>query len=223
MKLLIILSLFLASFSLYSYENNMALKGGIGVAQATIHAFDATEDHMFGTGFNTQFGYRFSNWEVNLTSYIYWGKIDNLRFEANQTSVTGSGVFSNINFGPIIKHIFDYQPLHGWNLYLGLGYAYSIQTVKLDDFQSTGGNFNSKYKLNYISRGPTASIGIEELLPFKEMHAVYIELFYSNQKSKRVSVVDTTDFAEVRIITTEESRQSIRGSFFMINAGITLF
>jgi hypothetical protein len=55
------------------------------------------------------------------------------------------------------------------------------------------------------------------------MHPVYIELLYSNQKSKKMSVVDTTDFAEVRTITTEESRQSIKGSFIMINAGITLF
>ena len=75
----------------------MALKGGLGIAQATIHAFDSSEDHMTGTGFNTQFGYRFSDWKVNLTSYIFWGKIDDLKFEANQTSVVGSGVFSNLS------------------------------------------------------------------------------------------------------------------------------
>jgi hypothetical protein len=222
MKFLIIFILFYSVKS-FSYENDMALKGGLGVAQATIHAFDSSEDHMTGTGFNTQFGYRFTDWEINLTSYIFWGKIDDLRFEANQASVVGSGVFSNLSFGPIVKKIFEYQPIRGWNLYLGAGYSYALQTVKLKDFQASNGNFTSNYKLTYISRGPTAVLGIEELLPFKEMHAVYVELLYSNQISKKVSVVDTTDFAEVKTITTEESRQNIRGSFFMINAGITLF
>lgn len=223
MKFLILIKIFIFSTCTYAFENDMSLKAGAGIAQATIHAFDSSEDHMTGTGLNTQFGYRFSDWEVNLTSYIYWGKIDDLRFEANQTSVIGSGVFSHANFGPIIKKIFDYQPIRGWNLYFGAGYAYSLQTVKLKNFQASNGTFTSNYKLTYISRGPTVVLGIEELLPFKEMHPVYVELLYSNQISKRVSVVDTTDFAEVKTITTEESRQQIRGSFFMINVGITLF
>ncbi|MFT6070902.1 MAG: hypothetical protein ACJAT2_001861 [Bacteriovoracaceae bacterium] len=201
----------------------MALKAGVGVAQSTIHAFDSSKDYMKGLGLNTQFGYRFLSWEISLSSYIYWGNIDDLRFEANNTIIAGSGLLSNASFGPIAKYIFDYQPIKAWNLYFGAGYAYSLQTVKLKDFQSISGNFNSNFKLNYISRGPTVVLGIEELLPFKEMHAVYIELFYSNQVSKRVSVVDTTDFSEVKLITTEESRQKIRGSFFMLNAGITLF
>jgi hypothetical protein len=223
MKKFIFLFLILLSNSAYSYQNDMALKAGLGLAQATIHAFDSSEDHMTGTGFNTQFGYRFSDWEINLNSYIFWGKVDDLRFEANQASVVGSGTLSNVSFGPILKHIFNYQPFKGWNLYFGAGYSYSLKSVKLTDFQTTSGVFNSNYKLTYISRGPIAAIGIEEILPFKEMHPVYIELLYSNQKSKKVSVVDTTDFAEVRTITTEESRQSIKGSFIMINAGITLF
>ncbi|MBK26866.1 MAG: hypothetical protein CME70_22885 [Halobacteriovorax sp.] len=214
---------FIFSTKAFAWQNDMSLKGGLGLSQATIHAFDKSEDHMTGFGFNTQFGYRFSKWEINLASYFYWGKIDDLRFRANGTSVVGSGVFRHVSFGPVFKYIFEWQPKKGWHFYAGLGPTWSMQTVKLEQFQASSGDFNSDYKLTYISRGGMLAIGIEELLPFKEMHPVYFEILYSYKKSKDVSLVDASNFAEVRTISTEESEQDIRGSFIMINAGITLF
>lgn len=223
MRIKITVLFFLLSSSCFAWQNDMSLKGGLGLSQATIHAFDDSEDHMTGFGFNTQFGYRFTNWEINLASYIYWGTIDDLRFRANGASVVGSGGFRHVSFGPVFKYIFNWQPIRDWNFYVGLGPTWSMQTVRLREFQTTSGVFTSDYKLTYISRGGMLSIGIEEILPFKEMHPVYLEILYSYKKSKDVSVVDASNFAEVRTISTEESEQDIRGSFIMINAGITLF
>lgn len=223
MKVFFIFYILLFSLNVHAFQNDMALKGGLGLSQATIHAFDSSEDHMTGFGFNTQFGYRFEKWEVNLASYIYWGKIDDLRFHANNTSVVGSGAFRHVSFGPVFKYLFEWQPIKSWNFYMGAGPSWSMQTVRLQEFQTTTGTFSKDYKLTYISRGGMISFGIEELLPFKEMHPVYLEILYSYKKSKDVSVVDASDFTEVRTISTEETKQDIRGSFIMINAGITLF
>lgn len=223
MKWLIFILFFIKSESLLAFQNDWSLRAGVGLSQATVHAFDSSEDNFTGVGFNTQFGYRFKRIEANFASYIYGGKIDDLRFNASGTDVIGSGTFVSASFGPMVKIFSNWQPFSGWYFYGSGGYAYSLQTIKLNNFQLSSGVFDKKYKLTYISRGPMLSIGIEEILPFKEMHPVFIELLYSYNKSKEANIVDTSDFTEVKKIATEESPQKIKENFFMINAGITLF
>lgn len=223
MRSFLVISILLFLNTANAYQNDMSLKGGLGISQAQIKALRNTKDDMTGFGFNTQFGYRFTQFEINLSSYIYWGSIDDLEFNATGTTVAGDGTFRHVSFGPIFKYITNWQPIRDWNFYFGLGPVWSLQTIKLNEFETTEGEFEDKYKLSYRSNGGMLVIGLEEILPFKEMHPVYIELLYSYTKSSRVYLSDASDFAEVRPISEGESRQDIRGNFVMINAGITFF
>lgn len=222
MKLLLTL-LILFPFKIFAFENDLVLKAGLGLSQASVHAFDESEDSFAGFGFNNQFGYRFIDWEINLASYIYWGKVNDLRFKANGDLVQGTGGFRHVSFGPVLKYTFKWRPVDGWNFYLGAGPSWSIQTIKLANFQVGPGVFSEKYKLTYISSGAMLAVGIEEILLFKEMHPVYLEIVYSYKVSQELTISDATDFTEVKTISEEESEQKIRSSFIMINAGIVLF
>jgi hypothetical protein len=109
-------------------------------------------------------------------------------------------------------------------MYLALGPAWSLQTVKFDDeVQSDGPLFNRNQKLTFESYGGSLSIGFEEDLPYKEMHQVYIELNYSYMETYKVRVVDKSDFTETNILSVEESKQNFNGHFFAISIGMTIF
>lgn len=223
MRLIALFTFLILSQKAFAFQNDMSLKGGLGVSQAQIKAIGDTKDYMTGFGFNTQFGYRFTQWEVNLASYIYWGEIDDLQFSATGSTVFGDGTFRHVSFGPIFKYTTNWQPFNGYHFHLGLGPVWSLQTVKLNEFETTAGEFEADYKLSYRSTGGMLVIGVEEILPFKEMHPVYVELLFSYTESSRVYLSDASNFAEVRPISESESEQSIRGHFVMINAGITFF
>ena len=100
---------------------------------------------------------------------------------------------------------------------------WSLQTVKLDTFSSTGPLYNKNQKLTFESTGGTFVLGFEEDLPYKEMHPVFFEFMYSYKQSRKVSVVDASDFTETNILSTEEIGQDLSGHFYMVSIGMLLF
>lgn len=218
------LMLFVLSLQVEAFRYNMSLKGGISQTYATINGTEDSSDLMHGTGFNTHFGYTWKYFEVTLSSYIYWGEIEDLSFQVNGEKVFGEGDFRHVSFGPMLRYqLRGVQPFKNWFLHVGLGPVWSLQTVKLNEFTSSGPQFNRNQKLTFESTGGALAISLEEDLPYKEMHPVYIELLYSYKKSRKISVVDASDFTETNILSTQEIGQDLSGHFYMISLGITIF
>lgn len=222
MKLLLIL-LFFISFKSFSFDNDLYVKGGLSLTQAKITALNGSNDKFHGIGFNTHFGYKWHYLDFGLSSYIYWGDIDNLEFQATDSTIIGDGKYRHVSFGPMLKYKFlNNEVFRYWHAYIGLGPTWSLQTIKLSNFSSTG-SFTNQSKLTYQSRGATFVIGIEEELSSKEQHPVFIEGLFSVKKSQKVSVVDNQDPTETNILSTENTNQKIIDKIFTLSMGMTFF
>ena len=224
MKILITTLLLFSSSCLFAFEDQMFLKGGISYSTASIVAQQGTEDDMKGLGFNTHFGYKWTDYELSLSSYTYWGNIEGLTFAANGEQISGNGSFRHVSFGPVFKyHYSNWQPYKSWTFFTGFGPVWSLQTVKMEEFTSTGSSYNSNQKLTFESFGGLLVFGIEEQLKHKEAHPAFIEVIYSYKKSHKLAVVDASDFTETNILSKQEGEQELSGHFLMISVGITIF
>lgn len=225
MKIILSLILFLGLCSNASaFRYKLSLRGGLSQSWGDINGLEGSEDEMHGTGFNTHFGYKWKYFELTLSSYIYWGDIEGLTFKARNETIRGEGSFRHVSFGPVLRYqLRGVQPVKNWFMFVGLGPVWSLQTVKLDTFSSTGPLYNKNQKLTFESTGGTFVMGFEEDLPYKEMHPVFIEFMYSYKKSRKVSVVDASDFTETNILSTEEIGQDLSGHFYMVSIGMLLF
>ena len=73
-----------ATFQGNKFKEKLSLKGGFGFINRAVHAQRGTKDNFRAGGFNTQFGYAHSKrYEINIASYIYFGKTKNLIFEVS--------------------------------------------------------------------------------------------------------------------------------------------
>ncbi len=225
LKLSTLIALCFLTHEAMAYRYDMHLKGGLTQSYGKVEALQNTEDVSHGTGFNTHFGYKSKYFEFNLSSYIFWGEMEDLSFRARGENIRGEGTWRNVSFGPMIKYqLRGVQPVKNWFMYIATGPMWSLQTVKFeDDFESDGPLFNTNQKLTFESYGGSFSIGFEEDLPYKEMHQVYIELNYSYMATYKVRVVDKSDFTETNILSEEESNQNLNGHFLALSIGMTIF
>src|SRR5690606_19558521 len=152
------------SVQAFAYENDFALKGGVSFAHSHLKYIDHTEDNALGIGFNTNFGYRFSRWEFNLTSFITLGEMEHLTYQIGNTRVQGEGSFNHASFGTTIRYYFDIRPMNKWHWYVAAGPVWSINTLKLEDFTVESGLYKEEYRYSYLSRGWMLTIGLEEIL-----------------------------------------------------------
>ncbi len=224
LRKIITFSLLTYALKIQAYTHDIALKGGLSYTWADLEATEKSEDSLIGVGFNTHFIYRWDRWDISASSYIYWGDIDGLAFKAQGQKLTGDGHFRHVSFGPIFRYTFKKWPVYNnnWHPYLGLGPSWSLQTIKIDKPPSEG-SFSKSHKLTYLSQGGFITVGVEEETRYKEMNPVYIEFLYSYKKSKKVSVIDSSDSKEINILSTNEAKQDFSGHFFMVSMGITIF
>lgn len=212
----------------FAFEDSLALRGGLNAVAGSIETFDEredipeSEDHYGAFGFNTHFGYKWSDWEILASSYIHYGKIEKISLLVNDEVVTGSGSLRHLNIGPLVRYHTGYELFKTWQVYLGAGPTWSLQTIKMKNF-ITNGNFNGNQKLTYESFGYTLSIGIEENLKYKNLHPVYFEFVYGQQESYKVSVVESAKITETNILSTRDTEQEINSKFFYLSMGITIF
>ena len=93
--------------------------------------------------------------------------------------------------------------------------------MQLEEFQPTGTTAR-KNKISYNSRGAMLAIGMEEILPYKQMHPVYAELVYQRMDAYKVSIVDASNFRQVEITSREGTNQHVIGNVIMIAMGISI-
>lgn len=222
-KIFVTLFSFFVSGLVEAYQNDFALKGGVSFAFSHLKYIDHTEDNAAGVGFNTNFGYRFTRFEFNLTSFIALGEMERLTYQIGNTRVQGEGSFNHASFAPTLRYYFETRPAGQWHWYVSAGPVWSINTFKLDDFTVESGLYKDEYRYSYLSRGWMISFGLEEILASKSLMPAYAEILIAHQTAYQVALLDNSDFKEVTTLATNRVRTNIYTTTVMLNIGIVFF
>lgn len=236
MKKIFILFLYLYSLRLFAFSEEFFLSAGPGFSEGSVKSRyliqqDDDEDEIEdetkipAIGLTSRFGFRSYPLEMGILSDIGFGKAENIRFNESQeannnTLVEGDGHYRIVTISPYLKHNFPWK-YRAWNAYIGGGPSWSLNTLVIKNVNN-GSNFNTKKRVSFENFGAGIFVGVEEILPFKEMHPTFIEFGYSYMASYKVSVIDASDFKEVQTLSSRKGRD-FRGSFFFLRLGVVLF
>lgn len=179
------------------------------------------ETKTFGYGLVTSISYKYDNWEFAFASDVLFGKIKDVSFIYLENSIRGGGHFRLVSIGPQLKYHTPYTILNKANFYFGVGPSWSLQTFVFSDPHSTG-NFNDKRRVSFENYGGGVFIGLQEINAIKANHPMFIEVGYSYMHSYKVSILDSSNSAEVITLSEGESND-FSGQYLFIRAGFTLF
>lgn len=222
MKVILCLIFFAVNSYAIGFEDELILRGGIIAAKTTMGTNLESNDDFGGYGLSSNFGYRFKNLELLLSSNAYIGKVENIRFEFHSETIQGTGRIRSVDFTPTFKYITPFKLYRNWAFFMSAGPSWILHSIDLDQFTSGQEGFNNT-KLSYDARGITLSLGVEEITETKEMKPVYIQLLFSYFKSRKVSLVDVSNSKEIQILSEEESHQGIKTVTWMLNMGLVIF
>ncbi len=226
--LVFVSSIHLAIAAEQTTENNFNIKAGLTYSRVYLKSTliptnpkkeDSNENNGFG--FNTSAGYKWNNWEAIISSDVLFGKLNDLTFNVNSSEIRGDGSFRIFSVSPMFRYYTPYTVYNRWNVFVGAGPTWSLHTFIITNNLTTT-DFSSKKRINFENRGGSLNIGLEEIVPFKEMHPTFIELGYSYMRSKQIFIVDASDFTDVKTLSKGNSND-FHGHYFVARFGITLF
>lgn len=231
MNLLILLLLSLSILSSHSFaydnaiENNFNIKAGVNLDRSYLSTsfIPAKEDHSESTavGFSTSAGYRWSKWELMVGSDVFFGNLKDLAFKVDSNEIIGTGHFRVFTLSPLLRYYTPFTVWNRWNFFMSAGPSWSLHTFVISNTLN-GSTFSSKKRISYENRGGTINFGIEEIVPYKDTHPTFFEIGYSYMRSRRIFIVDASDFTDVKTL-----EQGISNDFYahylIIRFGITLF
>lgn len=209
-------------------DNNFNMRAGLSISRVYLKSGlipnnpkkeDSSENTGFG--FNSSIGYRGSDWEFLIASDILFGKLNDLTFRVDSTEIRGDGSFRIFSLSPMIRYYTPYIIYNRWNFFMEAGPTWSLHTfIIANNLNDT--NFSDKKRINFENRGGSLSLGLEEVVPFKEMHPTFIEIGYSYMRSKQIFIVDASDFKDVKTLSRGDSKD-FYGHYLVARFGITLF
>lgn len=213
-------------------EDNFSLKGGLSYASMVqkstlLSQYDdddgERESHSDNEGFglNTSVGYKWTTWEMLVSSDILFGKLEDMTFQVLNQEVRGDGSFRVFSLSPMIRYYTPYTAWNRWSFYTSAGPTWSLHTFIIKN-QTNGTDFDHKKRLSFENRGGSINVGIEEIVPYKETHPAFFEVGYSYMRSHRIFVVDATNFKDAITLKKHASRD-FSGHYFIFRLGITLF
>lgn len=214
-------------------ENNFILRAGFSFNHIQMNTDRLIDNHesepddpedetkTLGFGLVTSIAYRWDAWEFAMASDVLFGKIKDVTFVDNQNSIRGGGRFRLVSFSPQIKYHTPFTVLNRANFYVGFGPSWSLQTFVFSDATTTG-NFNRKRRISFENYGGGIFLGLEEILPFKQNHPMFLEVGYNYMHSYKVSILDASDSAEV-ITLSEGDSNDFSGHYIIVRTGLTLF
>ncbi|MDD0852264.1 hypothetical protein HBN50_04105 [Halobacteriovorax sp. GB3] len=212
----------LTSIQAMGFENELVLRGGFLASVSKIGTSLETTDQLGGYGLGTMFGYRRKKFELNVSSEIYFGKAEGLKFEYQNDSVQGTGNIRSVSLTPLLKYTTEYMPYKNWNIYFAAGPSWVLQSIELDDFESNGIPVKD-HKLTYDSEGGALVIGVEEQTEFKEQHPAFVQLMLAYYRSRKVSLVDRSDRKEIDILSEQDADQDIKTVSLILTIGLVIF
>ena len=223
-------SVFAETFS----QDNFTLRAGLSFNLSEIRTDRLIDNHETeedgeiedetktkGYGFVTSIGYRFQDWEFAFASDAIFGKFKDVTFIYGDNSIRGGGTVRLVSIGPQIKYYTPFSPFNVVNFYLGFGPSWSLETFVFNHSRTTG-SFSDKKRISFENYGGGIFIGIEEIHPFKEKHPMFLEVGYSYMHSYKVSVLDSTNSADV-ITLSEGDSNDFSAQYIIVRAGFTLF
>ena len=200
------------------------MKGALGMNYQSIGGDKDSSDNIVGFTVNSQVGYRWNRWEVNLASYVTFGKFSNIHFlVTDQLDAVATGPVRTINFIPLLKFFTNWLPIPNRNFYLAAGPSVSQRTFWPREYHVEVGNLGEDYKINYLDYGGFAAIGIEEISTFKEENPSYLEIIFGLTQSRKITVVDASNNKKVRVVHDDEAGPNIKTFVLMLNLGVTFF
>ena len=232
------LTTFIAFFFLittgHANEKAILLRGGATAAFGGGKSFDPGNDYFWGGGFNVNAGFRFSNltfrgynfspWEINASGNSYWGRtVHHIKSELEHVSVEGGAAIRTFVIAVCLKYHFETLYKKVWQPYLGLGPSWSQHTLKMKNYEVRRGTFTNNNRIAYLTEGATLIFGIEENLPYREMHPVYMEFAYTLTAVKKISLLDASNHKEIESIEYANIDKHIYSHIIMFNIGMTIF
>ncbi len=210
------------------FEDNFNIKAGLNLNRVYLNTTlipneNKNEDHSESTavGFSTSVGYKWTNWEFMFGSDVFFGNLKDLSFKINSNEVIGTGHYRVFSLSPILRYYTPYSISNRWNVFVSAGPSLSLHTFVISS-TSNGSTFSNKKRISYENRGGTINIGVEEIVPYKETHPTFFEIGYSYMRSRQLSIVDASDFKDVKTL-----EQGISNDFYahylILRFGITLF
>jgi len=223
MKIILVLLALLGQFNALAFNHTGFLKGGISTGLAELNSL-GKKDFFMGAGFNTHAGYRWIDWEFQLSSYIYIAKMDpGMDFESNGERAQANGNLRNVSFTPMLKYLSKLAPRKSWKLYFSAGPMISLQSIKLKSFTRQDGVQAQNYKVTYQSYGAALAVGMEEITAFKQMHPVYLEIMYQIQRSHKSTLNDASSSKSVLTIQDEGTSKKTLNQMIILSFGMTVF
>lgn len=215
----------------FAFDREFFLSAGLGYSSAAVKTRyleqnddgeieDETESKAFGL--TTRFGYRRANFEFGLLSDIGYGKVEDLSLKLPDNSkVNGDGHYRFVAISPYVKYLLPLPVVYQWRSYIGAGPSWGLQTIVMENI-SSGSNFSTEKRISFENFGAGVFVGIEEDLPFKQMHPVFLEVGITYMKSYKVYLIDASNFKEVKTLSSKDSHD-LSGTFVFIRAGLVLF
>lgn len=203
-------------------KDKLELRGGISLVHRRVNASFFTQDDIKALGFQTAIAIRASpRYELNVSSYVHFGKSDELEFEFAGMHLFGDGRHETVAISPQLKIIPGLAIQTKWYPYFFAGPSWSLQAQKLKPFVDLAGTNRVEHKITFESVGAIFGLGFEEKLPAGENHPLFFEFLYSYMRAYKIKLVDASDFIEVNTITAKDKQSPINGAIFMFNFGMT--
>jgi hypothetical protein len=179
------------------------------------------ETRTLGLGGVTSIHYHVGNWEFGVASDFVFGKFKDVTFIYNTNSIRGEGSFRLISLGPQVKYYTPYTLFNMVSFYLGAGPSWSLQTFVFGTAATTG-NFTNKRRVSFENIGGGLYLGIEQILPSKADHPLFLEIGYNYMHSYKVSILDASDTADV-ITLSEGDSNEFSAQYIIVRLGAALF
>ncbi len=211
--------------------DGFTVKGGATQSHYSIRSQNHSQNSM-NTGFNSHLSFRYLPFEFNVSSYVFFGKMrdyslfgdtSKFQFFANNQTIETSGQIRQVMFSPNFKYIFEKSFYNYWHSYIGAGPSWSLTTLHLKPYYDGSGNLRENHRISFLNFGGVLIFGMEEILPFKESHPVYVELVYGFAQTTRLYLVDASNKAQVKEVSVEDTYFNVLGHTVMLNVGLTLF
>jgi hypothetical protein len=204
-----------------AYINDYALKMSAAYTYTRVSQIEITDSLPLGFGISSHIGYKFTDYEINMSSYLNFSKLKAMSIEASNSSIRGDGNFQSVTFGPTFRYYLHSSPTkYGTPYFLG-GFHRVIQTMKfgVNNVQIDGGNFNQFHKLTFDGGGALLGIGLDR--NSKKADNYFMEIVYILNKSTKTSEV--AGETEVKLIRAEKPRKSVFENTFFISIGMSIF
>jgi hypothetical protein len=204
-----------------AYINEYALKMAAAYTYTRVSQIEITDSLPLGFGISSHIGYKFTDYEINMSSYLNFSKLKAMNIEASNSSIRGDGNFQSVTFGPTFRYYLNSSPTkYGTPYFLG-GVHRVIQTMKfgVNNVRIDGGNFNQFHKLTFDGAGGLIGFGLDR--DAKKADNYFMEIVYIlNKSTKTTEVAGET---EVKLIRAEKPRKGVFENTFFISLGMSIF